>query len=279
MRIAVVAPANRCPDDVPDRVRGLATRLYGDAAPEIVFHPQCFLQSGHFAGTDREREDALVECANDPSFDAIWFARGGYGSNRIAQAALDRMNRHARRKAYVGFSDMGFLLAGLLKRRIGKPVHGPMPASVTNADRGEEVVQRSLDWLMGRRPSAPFYFGTLPQFESPKCIALNLSVLAALLNTPLQPSFRGRILLVEEVGEEMYRIDRLMFQVTSNPAVRQCAGLMLGRCAIKPNTGGPDWGPTDEVEVAERWCKATNIPYLGRADIGHDADNKVVPFG
>ena len=83
--------------------------------------------------------------------------------------------------------------------------------------------------------------------------------------------------MLEEVSEPMYRIDRSLFHITSNPAIRRVAGIMLGRCSdITPND--PDFGMNEE-EVARHWCQKSGIPWLGRADIGHDADNKVVPFG
>jgi muramoyltetrapeptide carboxypeptidase len=79
------------------------------------------------------------------------------------------------------------------------------------------------------------------------------------------------------VGEALYRIDRSLFHLTSNAAIRLVSGIMLGRCnAITPNV--PDFGMNEE-EVVRYWCRRSGIPWLGRADIGHDADNKVVPFG
>jgi muramoyltetrapeptide carboxypeptidase len=85
------------------------------------------------------------------------------------------------------------------------------------------------------------------------------------------------VLMLEEVGEAMYRIDRSLFHVTASANVRQAAGIMLGRCSsITPNE--PDFGMNEE-EIARYWCGRAGIPYLGRADIGHDADNKIVPFG
>uniref|UniRef100_UPI00148F7304 LD-carboxypeptidase n=3 Tax=Pseudomonadota TaxID=1224 RepID=UPI00148F7304 len=68
---------------------------------EIVFHPQCYLEAGHFAGTDEQRAAAFLEFANDPAFDAIWFARGGYGSNRILEAVMPRLGPAANHKTYI----------------------------------------------------------------------------------------------------------------------------------------------------------------------------------
>lgn len=244
-------------------VQALATARYGPSAPKIVFHPQCFLSSGHFAGCDKDREDALVDVANDPAVDAVWCARGGYGSNRIAERALARMGGTARAKPFLGYSDAGFLLAGLLARGMGTPVHAPMPSDILR-DGGDAAVARSLDWLIDPVPA------TRPQ------AAFNLTVFSNLLGTPLQPDLKERVLMLEEVAEEMYRIDRTFFHVASDPRVRRCAGIALGRCApIPPNT--PDFCMT-EVQVARHWCDESGITWLGRADIGHDADNTVVPF-
>ena len=66
-------------------------------------------------------------------------------------------------------------------------------------------------------------------------------------------------------------------KTTAWRAVRRAAGLMLGRCSLIPEND-PDFGRSEE-EVARHWCERSGIPYLGRADIGHDVDNKVVPFG
>jgi muramoyltetrapeptide carboxypeptidase len=264
MRIAVVAPSNTISPHVPPRVQALALEKYGAAAPEIVFHPQCFLSEGHFAGPDAARTEALVEVANDPEVDAVWFGRGGYGANRIAESAIARMGEPARDKIFLGYSDGGFLLAGLLAKGIGRPVHGPMPSDLLR-EGGEAAVARSLDFLMVPTPA--------PQPQ----VAFNLTVLSNLLGTPLEPDLAGRILMIEEVDEAMYRIDRTLFHVTSSPNVRRCAGLMLGRCApIPPNT--PDFAKTEEA-VARHWCAVAGIRWLGRADIGHDADNRIVPFG
>jgi muramoyltetrapeptide carboxypeptidase len=276
MRIAVVAPSNSLSPLVPPKVIDFAAARYRDAAPEVIFHPQCFQSAGHFAGPDKDREDALVEVANDASVDAVWMARGGYGANRIAANAIKRMGPHARTKPFLGYSDAGFLLAGLLAKGIGRPVHAPMAIDI-NSERGGEAVARSLDWMLAQAgPPPQFYFGTLPP-DANKFAAFNLIVFSQLLGTSLEPDLKGRVLMFEEVSEAMYRIDRTLFHITSNARVRRAAGLMLGRCApIPPNT--PDFG-MDEEGVARHWCDVSGIPWLGRADIGHDDDNKVVPFG
>jgi muramoyltetrapeptide carboxypeptidase len=75
IKVGIVAPSSRLERSMAERVTALAAERF--PAVELHFHPQCFLSAGHFAGTDAERAAALVEIANDVSFDAVWFGRGG----------------------------------------------------------------------------------------------------------------------------------------------------------------------------------------------------------
>src|SRR3954468_19275655 len=109
-RVGVAAPAARMSLEVAQRVPALAASLYPDRTPEIYFHPQCFASHGHFAGNDATRARAFLDIANDESYDALWFARGGYGSCRVAEQVLQGLTEPSRRKAYLGYSDAGVLL-------------------------------------------------------------------------------------------------------------------------------------------------------------------------
>jgi muramoyltetrapeptide carboxypeptidase len=266
MRIAVVAPSCPLKRETAARVEALAEER-GDC--EILIHPQCFLTSGHFAGPDDARLEALREVMADPSVHAVWFARGGYGSNRIAEAAVAGLDDAARAKTYLGYSDAGFLLAAMHKAGLDV-AWGPMPQDIVR-DHGAPAVNRALDWLVRRETSA-----VEPRLEAPS-LAFNLTVLSSLLGTVLEPDFSGAELLIEDVGEHHYRIDRTMFHLTSSANVRRVRSLRLGRVADIP-LNDPDFG-RDECDIVEEWCRRAGIPYAGRADIGHDADNKVVPFG
>lgn len=271
-RIGIVAPGSAIDRDVAERVTALADRLYPGGRVELVFHPQCFESKGHFAGSDESRTAAFVQTANDESLDALWFARGGYGACRLIEGVLPALAEAARRKTYMGYSDAGSLLGALYGRGFGHLAHGPMPVDIIRSG-GEAAVARALSFLVERNPQA------LEPSLSPEvpAAAFNLTILCHLLGTPWQPDLSGHVLMVEEVSEYMYRIDRDLFHLTSNPSLRWVAGLKLGRCSdIPPNR--PDFGQSEE-EVARAWCKRSGIAWLGRADIGHDVGNKVVPFG
>jgi muramoyltetrapeptide carboxypeptidase len=271
-RIGVVAPASRVSPEVAERVPRLAKSLYPDRTPEIIFHPQCFASHGHFAGDDETRGKAFLDIANDESYDAVWFARGGYGSCRVVEAIVRGLTEPSRRKTYLGYSDAGVLLAALYRAGFETVAHGPVAQDILR-DGGEEAVGRALAWMVDRSPEA-----LEPTVGRVKMTAaFNMTVLSQLLGTQLQPDLGGHVLMLEEVGEAMYRIDRSLFHITNNAEIRRVSGMMLGRCSnITPND--PDFGMNEE-EIACYWCQRSGIPWLGRADIGHDISNKIVPFG
>lgn len=266
IRVAICAPSAAFTREDAARVRALAEAEFPDVL--LHFHAQCFEIDGHFAGPDESRLAAFVECANDPAYDAVWFARGGYGSNRIAEAAMTRLDHVAAGKRYLGYSDGGYLLAALYRNRIGHPVHAPMPADIRR-EGGEAAVRRSLAWLSGD------IAGLEPSIDHHPTVAFNLTTLAMLGGTPLMPGLARHVVMVEEVSEHLYAVDRLFFHATAH--LGGIAGLRLGRVSDVPENDRP-FGSEPEA-VARFWCERHSIPYLGAADIGHDAANRIVPFG
>lgn len=267
IRIAICAPATPItPDDIA-RAQAIAAEF---ADVELHVHPQCFEVAGHFAGPDAVRLAAFLDCANDPAFDAVWFARGGYGANRIAGDAMARLGLAAGHKTYLGYSDMGYLLGGLYREKLGRPVHGPMVADGRRPG-GEGALRRALGWLSGARD------GLEPSLarETHPVIALNLTTLAMMAGTPLMPGLAGHVVMVEEVSEYLYAVDRLFFHASAHLA--GIAGLRLGRVSNVPENERV-FGAT-ALEIAQDWCRRHVIPFLGEADIGHDSGNRIVPFG
>lgn len=265
-RIAICAPGKRIEREQADAVEAVARSMPG---VELWFHPQCFARHGHFAGDDATRLKAFTDCANDPAFDAVWFAAGGYGSNRIAGDAIGQLGAAAQAKTYFGYSDTGYLLAALYRHGIGRQVHGPM-ASCVGRDGGEAAVRRALAYLGGDGSA-----GLEGGLDERPAAAFNLITLAMLCGTDLMPDLAGHVVLVEEVAEHLYAVDRLLFHVTQHlPGI---AGLRLGRILDVPENDRP-FGASEEA-IMRHWCERSGIAYLGLADIGHDAGNKIVPFG
>ena len=272
IRIGVVAPGTRIDEAMAERVKALAADAFLDQAPEIVFHRQCFLSAGHFAGDDKARAEAFLEIANDPKFDALWIARGGYGACRMAETVLANYHESARAKTYMGYSDAGAVLAGLYKLGFPTIVHGPMPIDITR-EGGEAAVKRALAYLIERAPEAL----EMTVIGEGKFAAFNIMILNTILGTALEPDLSGHVIMLEELNEYLYRIDRALFHIFASPNIRRARGIKLGRISNVPENDKP-FGASAE-EMIKYWCDRTGIAYLGRADIGHDIDNRVVPFG
>lgn len=271
LRIGVVAPAGVLLDhSLLDRACAAADTISGGAA-ELVIHDQCRLADGHFAGSDDQRIAALVEFGNRPDIQAMWMLRGGYGSNRMAEPAIAQLGERARAKRWLGYSDIGFLLAGLHRAGFPHVAHGPMPVDLDRSEGGPDAFARGLRWLMGDDAGVE----TSDPPAAPK-LAFNLTVLSQLLGTPLEPDFAGRVLMIEDTGDYLYRYDRFLFHVLSHAGVRRCAGVREGRFRADPNPTATFREPSGGL--VRYWCERSGIPYLGHADIGHDAGNKVVLY-
>ncbi len=269
--IALVCPGGPIDRGLANQTSAIAAARFGERAA-LHFHPHCFFEAGHFAGDDATRSAAFLEVANDPKFDAVWFARGGYGACRLDDGLFTKLNAAARTKTYLGYSDAGMILARLYQAGIGRPVHGPMPTDLTRPD-GAQAIARALDFLVTGaadtlEPTATF---------GEKTVAFNITVLSHLIAADWAPDLSGHVVLLEDVSEYLYSIDRAMFAILSSPKLRHAAGIKLGRITDVPENDRP-FGHSAE-EIVAYWCARAGVAYLGRADIGHDADNKVVPFG
>lgn len=265
-RIAICAPATPILRAHAEAVTALAAAEFPQL--ELAFHEQCFAEHGHFSGPDAVRLAAFLECANDPGSAAVWFAKGGYGSNRLLPAALDDLGQAARDKTWLGYSDCGFLLGALYRAGIGQPVHGPMPVDIRR-EGGADAVRRSLAWLVGDG------MGLERHLDERPAAAFNLTTLAMLAGTRFMPDLDGHVLLVEEVAEHLYSVDRLFFKISN--VLTGLAGLRLGEVSDVPENDRPFGSEVEDI--ARDWCARAGIPYLGRAEIGHSAANRIVPCG
>ncbi len=182
--------------------------------------------------------------------------------------AIDQLGPGAREKAYLGYSDGGFLLGALYREGIGRQVHAPMPLDIRR-EGGDVAVRRTLAWLSGDSS------GMEPGCGDAPTAAFNLTTLAMLAGTRFMPDLAGHVLMVEECSEYLYEIDRLLFHVTVQ--LRGLVGLRLGEVTDVPENDRP-FG-TDAEGITRDWCGRAGISYLGRAEIGHSAANRIVPFG
>lgn len=270
-RIGIVGVSSILDDKMEAETLRIARELYPENTPYLEFAPR-HAPSGHFCGSDDERAADFLAFANREDLDAVWFARGGYGSGRLIENVLAGIRPEARDKDYLGYSDAGSVLAALYREGFTRLAHGPMPHDALIYEQTGASVRRALRWLVDKDPAAlePTVDGMTPT------AAFNIVILSNLAGTPWMPDLSGHVLMLEEVKEEMYRIDRCLFQLANNYFIRNVKEVRLGHWTIKDNV--PDFCMTDEA-VIRYWCQRAGVPYGGRAEVGHCEANRVVPFG
>lgn len=237
----------------------------------------------YLSAPDGVRAQALNAALVDPAVTAIFCARGGYGCMRLL-ADLDGGALRRRALPIVGFSDVTALhawAAGLGVRSIHGPVVTQLPRlPPTQLDRlfalvDGQVAEITLRGLRGApcgvegRASGPLFAG-------------NLTVLAHLCGTPYFPPLSGRIVLLEEVEEAPYRVDRCLTQLLLAGALQQAAGLVIGQLVGCDASGGSTWTTPNplrgEAIVAER-LSGLGLPLAFGAAVGHGAENVALPQG
>lgn len=272
-RIALVAAAGPLPDGGVDRAMGRVESLGWEPVPG----DNCRARKGYLAGTDAERAADLNRALRDPTIDAVWFLRGGYGTMRILDALdWDALARHP--KALIGYSDN--TAVHLAAHRAGVvSFHGPHPHTPAFPDFARDELLRVL--------TVPEPAGVLPLppggraetvaggvAEGP-LLGGNLSLLSSTLGTPFAIRPEGAILFIEEVGEHPYRLDRLLSHLRLAGVLSAVAGIAVGGITESPEIGGAP----DAAEVVRDALGGLGIPVATGFPFGHIDDNWTLPVG
>jgi muramoyltetrapeptide carboxypeptidase len=278
-RIAVVAPA--APIE-PDRLRAGLARLGGTF--RVVLADDVTRRTGFLAGSDARRAAELDAALRDPDVRAILMARGGYGISRLLPL-LDPAALRADPKPIVGFSDGTALLAWAARAGV-RGIHGPVIRQLTELP--DEDVAALIRALTDPAPAGRLAGGLAsvgapwPAPRQGRLVGGNLTLLAHLIGTPWQVDAAGAVVLLEEVGEEPYRIDRDLTQLGHAGALAGAAAVLLGgltRCGDPvPAAGAPDDDRAARAVVDER-LRHLGLPGRAGAPVGHGARNLAVPWG
>jgi muramoyltetrapeptide carboxypeptidase len=264
--IRVVAPSS--PFDPEELAQGVA-RL--EQRYRVTRDPSLLERHGYLAGDDARRSRELRAAIDDPSVRAIFAARGGYGATRLlGELELSRIARGA--KLLVGFSDITALHAQWARAEL-QSVHGPMVAALGRAD--DAALARACEVIEGRFAGLSGLQTLVHGRVSGRLMGGNLAVLSALLGTPYMPSLEGAVLLLEDIGERPYRVDRMLTSLAQSGALGAVAGVVVG--AFTDARPGPD-GTTVETVLAER-LGGLGIPVATGAPVGHVDANHPVPLG
>ncbi|HQR46144.1 MAG TPA: LD-carboxypeptidase [Thermoanaerobaculia bacterium] len=264
------------PDDLARGASALEAMGY-----RVRLAPNVGLRSGtlSLAGSDAERLAGYRELLLDPGVAAILFARGGYGVTPLLPR-LDPAELAANPKIHCGFSDLTALAARLLARCGLPSFHGPMVAA--DLARGLDPLSAAFfpSMLEGRGPSSlalPDADVLVPgDFEGP-LVGGCLSLLAAAAGTGDEFPYDGSVLLVEDVGEEAYRIDRMLVTLRNAGRLAKLSGILIGSLSAV-TFGGVEDPPRLRALLTERLAPL-GVPVVAGVPAGHGRPNVALPLG
>lgn len=277
--VALIAPAS------PPRSRRLL--LLGKKRLEqlglrVVIGKHALSERGYLAGSDRERLQDLEAAFRDPRIRAIFCARGGFGVSRFL-AAFDPLLAAHHPKALVGFSDITVLHLALQKAGVVS-FWGPMPC--TDAGWTPFCVRSLTRALMSGEPAGRVPFAsrhrpktTRPGLAQGRLTGGTLSLLAASLGTPYEIDTRDRIVFLEDVGEEPYRVDRMLTQMITAGKLSDAAGVALGVFTDTRIRNSPGRRSLTMGEVFADHLVPFKIPVLANLAVGHMPDQVTLPYG
>ena len=267
-KIGIVAPARKV---TPDEMQ-FAINWLKEQGLEPVYDDRLFAEHHIFAGDDDFRAAVFQEYLDNEKIEAIWFARGGYGSIRIIdQLDFTKFLQHP--KWVIGFSDTTVIHGKL--NRLGVPsLHSSMPFFFAN--KTQEAKQSLLDALLGK----PLHY-VFPAYElnrigqmEGEIVGGNLSVLHSMIGSNTFPNVEGKILFIEEVDEYIYHIDRMMHALKRTGKLADLKGLIVGGLTQIHDNSHP-FGITVEEVIAEA-VAGYDYPLCFGFPAGHLDDNRAL---
>jgi len=278
--IGLVSPASRIADTtkIDQAVRYLEGLGY-----RAIVGANATKTNMYLAGTDEERATDLHAMFEDRRVKAIFCIRGGYGSPRLLP--LVRYRTIARNpKIFVGYSDITALHLAIWRKTRLITFHGPM-AGVDMADPMDPFTEE-LFWhvltstaKVGRVDIPDEQPRTLvPGRGSGRLLGGNLALVASIVGTSFQPDFGGAVLYLEDVGEDPYRVDRMLTQLRDSRILPKAAAILAGQFTdcVPRDTSSPSFTVD---EVIQEYTYANGVPSLAGLPFGHNRRKMTIPVG
>jgi muramoyltetrapeptide carboxypeptidase len=269
--IGVITPAG----PVTDKDSALAGINLIEKHGYKVRVPNNLEQQDYLAGTDEERAKQFIDIWNDNEIKAVLAIRGGYGALRLLPY-LDLKELAEKPKILAGFSDITILLNEITRLTGLITFHSPMLATLSRSDQQSQ--NSFFRMLAGNFDPVNLKTGPILTGGTARgrLIGGNLASLIHLLGTPHEPDWLNNILLLEDVGEAPYKIDRMLTQLQLSGRLEQLAGIIIGTF-----TGADDreeeWSEVLWERAQELSCG--KIPLWGNLPVGHGARNITLPIG
>jgi muramoyltetrapeptide carboxypeptidase len=271
MRIGVIAPAG----SVEESALAAGAQAIRSEGYEVEFAPNILQRKGYLAGDERQRATDLMRLFMRTDIDAIFCARGGFGSVQMLPY-LNVQELRSRPKIFVGYSDITVLLNWLMHDCGMVTFHGPMVAM--EFARGLTGRSREFFWTLLRGEATEWTMQMAGVIRSGKAegelMGGCLSMLISTLGTPYEIETTGKLLFLEDVGERPYRIERMLTQLKMAGKLEHLQGLIFGDF-----TACEGQGPRDLQQIIHEVFEDAPYPVVTGMAAGHGQEHITLPFG
>lgn len=234
--------------------------------------------NNYFSGTDKERLADLQQMLDDKHLKAIICARGGYGVSRIIDdLSFKKFRKHP--KWVIGFSDITVLHAHLYSRHKIATLHAPMAAAFNDGEFNNEYIQ-SLRTVLSGEPIE--YACDTHEFNHPgeasgELVGGNLTLITHLIGTRSDLNTKNKILFLEDIGEYLYNVDRMMLQLKRSGKLSKLRGIIIGGFTDNKDTERP-FGKS-VYEIIDEHVKMNDIPIAFGFPVSHQKENYALKVG
>jgi muramoyltetrapeptide carboxypeptidase len=270
--IMIVAPAGFVPDSTEIDPGIALAKSWG---LEVIVGKNAFKKHNHFAGTDEERQSDLQLALNNKNIKAIWCSRGGYGTVRIIDQ-IDFTAFEKNPKWVIGFSDITTLHSTIHNLGIAT-IHATMPGGMKHAS--DETKQTLYKALFGYSYGFEIPTNPINKKGNGKGVLTggNLAIINSMIGSNSEVNTYGKILFIEDVGEDLYRVDRMMYTLKRTGALKNLKGLIVGDFSYDVEKDTLFGGTHREIILNA--VKEYNFPVIFDFPAGHVRDNRALIFG
>ncbi|HEX4835546.1 MAG TPA: LD-carboxypeptidase [bacterium] len=280
--ISPSGPATAAGSTTPESIEVARRHLLG-VGFRTVMGPHALDARGYLAGTDADRAADLQAMFADPGVQGILCVRGGYGAHRLLDALdYDLIRRHP--KVFVGYSDITALHCAFHTQAGVVSFHGPMAGVLAGGDEADQhdliallraVTRAEPIGPLANPPGGPQIATLVPGVAEGELIGGNAALVTALLGTPYQPDFAGKILFLEDLGDHVYRLDRKIAHLRLAGVLHRVAGVVVGECRYTPD---PE-PPLTLRQILDDLVVPIGKPAIYGLACGHGAYHLTLPVG
>lgn len=280
--IGIISPAGVVRDP---KIWDTTIKYFENKGYKVKIAPHAGDKNAYLAGKDKDRLSDLINFFKDEEVKAIICSRGGYGTFRF----LEKINWEIIKqnpKIFVGYSDITALLNNFVEKSGIVAFHGPLALSDFGREEINKYTEENFWEILEGKAQIPYNFENTNNYEciiegktQGELMGGNLTILCGLLGTPYFPDLAGKVLLLEDIGEPLYKIDRMLMQLKLAGVFEKVSGILFGEFTSILESENPDNNKLTPVDIIKELTEGLNIPVGYGFTASHSEQKATLPLG